>query len=227
MMVVIRYHGHSCFEIIDEEAPQKNIIFDPFDQNTGSFALETSSWLILCTHDHFDHSAWRRVARRGSIHFVGLVGTKSVDGVEIKGVATFHDPSQGAIRGKNTVYVVKLGGLIIAHLGDLGHLLDEPQLKEILEWGRINILMIPVGGIYTIDSAQAVSVIHQLNPNIAIPMHYRHEKHNQRIFGSISTLEDFLAIARESFDVRLIDSNNVKISVDGLPKKTTIYALKI
>ncbi len=225
-MLVIKYHGHSCFEVYDDGDPEKNIIFDPFDRNTGDFSLDVSAWLVLCSHDHFDHNAWKRVAKKGTKHYVGYIGTDVINDVKVKGVGTFHDPSLGALRGKNTVYVVKMNDFIIAHLGDIGHLLEESNIKEIMEWGRINVLFVPTGGIYTIDPAQAITIIHQLNPNIAIPMHYRHEKHNKRIFGRLSTLDEFVKIAKEGFKVNFMDSNMLSIDKQELPEKTEIFILK-
>ena len=99
-------------------------------------------------------------------------------------------------------------------------------MRDIFRWDRINILFVPVGGVYTIDPSQALVVIQQINPNIAIPMHYRTPKHNERIFGKLATLDEFLKIAGECYQIQIFNSNEIHISTENLPSKTTIYVPK-
>ncbi len=226
-MLMITYWGHSCFEVFLKDSQEKNIIFDPFDESTGDFLLNTKAWLILCSHGHFDHNAWKRVARSDSIHLVGFVGEKEVDNVKITGIQLYHDPAQGSLRGKNSGYIVELGGFSLLHLGDLGHTLDEKSLNKIGSKGRVNILFIPVGGVYTINPEDAITVIQQINPNIAIPMHYRTPRHNKGIFGGLSTLEDFIKLAERNYSIIRHGTNKIEIALDMLPEKTEIHVLTI
>lgn len=212
------YHGHACFEIVGEDKP-KSIVFDPYGSGVGDLKLDISVDLALCSHDHFDHNNCN-VAKSC---LVGYVGVKEVDSAVIKGVETAHDPKGGSLRGKNTVYVVKYGGKVFVHLGDLGHILNEEHVKEILSFGRPDILFIPVGGVYTIGPDESVKVIEQINPRIVIPMHYKHEKLDQSVFGRLSTLDDFLKKWRG--DVEKVDSSEWEIPED-LPEKTKVLVLK-
>lgn len=222
----VKYWGHACFEIHHTELPGRGIIIDPFSENTGDFPLDVVSRFVLCTHDHFDHNAWKRVSRQDSRCLLDFVGEAEVSGVRIKGIRLYHDPYGGIIRGKIAAYILKIGDFVLSHLGDLGHLLDENQIRKLLSEGRINILFIPVGGIYTIGPKQAISVIHQLNPNIAIPMHFKHPKHNMRIFGELKSVEDFVGYARELFDVKFV-GNSVSIEAEDIPEETNIHVMTI
>ncbi len=212
------YHGHSCFEIVGEEEP-KSIVFDPYGSGTGDLRLDISADLALCSHDHFDHNNCS-VARSC---LIGYKGDKEIGSAKIKGVETAHDPKGGTLRGRNTVYIVRYGGKIFVHLGDLGHVLSEEQVKEILSFGRPDILLIPVGGVYTIGPDEAMKVIEQLNPRIVVPMHYKHEKLNPKIFGRLHTLDDFLGGWRG--EVIRVDSNEWEIPED-LPEKTKVLVLR-
>ncbi|MEX0568817.1 MAG: MBL fold metallo-hydrolase [Candidatus Njordarchaeota archaeon] len=225
--MLIRYWGHSCFEIFPAEKIENSIIFDPFSEDTGGFLLDTKSWLILCSHDHFDHNAWKRVSRQNSKYFLDFVGETKIDSIKIKGVRLYHDPNEGALRGKISVYVLKVEDFIVTHLGDLGHLLNEDQTQNLLSEGKIDILFIPVGGIFTIGPEQAITVIHQLNPSIAIPMHFKHPKHNMRIFGRLKSIEEFMKYAEKSFEIKFVgNSIDIKSKMD-IPRETAIYVMSV
>lgn len=222
----IKYWGHACFEIYRTEKPERNIIIDPFSENTGDFSLNVVSRFVLCTHNHFDHNAWRRVSRRDSSCLLDFVGEIEVGDVRVRGIRLYHDPHGGITRGKIAAYILKMGDIVLAHLGDLGHLLDENQVQRLLSEGRINVLFIPVGGVYTIGPKQAVSVIHQLNPNIAIPMHFSHPKHNMKIFGKLKGVEDFVGYAEESFNVKFV-GGFTNIESKDIPEETNVYIMEI
>jgi L-ascorbate metabolism protein UlaG (beta-lactamase superfamily) len=120
------------------------------------------------THQHPDHNNVQ--ALKDQTLVVEGPGEYETKGVEILGIQTFHDKKEGNERGLNTVYVIRMDGISICHLGDLGHQLSDSQLEEI---NGVDILMIPVGGVYTIDAAEAVKVIDSIEPKIVIPMHYK------------------------------------------------------
>jgi L-ascorbate metabolism protein UlaG (beta-lactamase superfamily) len=136
--------------------------------------------------------------------------------MEFKGISSYHDSVYGGQRGLNTIFVIKADGLNLCHLGDLGHVLDSDKLDEI---GTIDILFIPVGGFYTIDNSQATQIIKDIKPKIAIPMHYKTEA----IKFSIDPVEVFLS---NKDNVQILESSELEITEDTLPKNTQIYVLQ-
>jgi len=160
----INWLGHACFLV---ETSGLKILIDPFDDSVGYPILSLSPDIVLISHEHHDHSAaslWG-----GKPILIREAGERSLRGVEFRGIATFHDDFQGEKSGKNLIFTIFSQGISLCHLGDLGHLLSLEQLQEI---GRVDVLMIPVGGIYTIDALDAHRVVQQLLPRIVIPMHY-------------------------------------------------------
>lgn len=168
----IQYYGHSCFKIVTKPAGRGQvdvtIFIDPFDKAIGLRPPQGSADLVLVTHDHHDHNNVEAI--KGDPYVVDIPGEYSIKGINIVGVNSFHDNKNGEERGRNTFYIIETEDLRICHLGDLGHDLDEKQLEII---NGINILMIPIGGKYTIDGKKAVDIIKKIEPNIVIPMHYK------------------------------------------------------
>ncbi|MCR4264305.1 MAG: MBL fold metallo-hydrolase [Candidatus Roizmanbacteria bacterium] len=162
----IKYLGHSSFRIRGKDAV---IITDPFDQKMVGLAYpKTEAQVVTISHEHADHNALERVG--GDPVVVRGPGEYEVQGVRIYGYKTFHDDKNGGERGVNTVYLIVLDGIRILHCGDLGHTLSDSLFDEI---GDVDILIIPVGGTYTINAKQAASVVKQIEPLIVIPMHYQ------------------------------------------------------
>ena len=141
--------------------------------------------MVLVTHNHADHNNITAVS--GEPFVIDGAGEYEKQGVRVMGIDSYHDDKQGAERGMNTIYKVELESLSVVHLGDLGQTdLTSEQIEHI---GEVDVLLIPVGGVYTIDGKDAISVVHQIQPSVVIPMHYK--------VGSLSvplnTAEDFLA----------------------------------
>jgi len=134
--------------------------------------------IILVSHQHYDHNNIEGANPEAFI--VQNPGEYEYRGVAVRGIQSFHDDKQGAERGLNTIYVLRAEELSICHLGDLGHVLTDKQIEDI---GEVDILMIPVGGTYTIDAKTAVEVISQIGPKIVIPMHYKIPDLNLEIDG--------------------------------------------
>ncbi|MCD6106745.1 MAG: MBL fold metallo-hydrolase [Caldisericaceae bacterium] len=160
----IQWLGHSSFLI---ETNGIKILTDPFNNSIGYTTIFPAVDIVLVSHEHFDHNAVENVPSytqvlRGSVE-------KELEGIKIKGIAGYHDNQKGSLRGKITMFKVQSEDISLLHLGDLGTLLTDEQLKEI---GEVNIVMVPVGGKYTIGPEEAWEVIKQLNPKIVIPMHY-------------------------------------------------------
>lgn len=168
----IQYYGHSCFKITTKPAGRGqedvNIFLDPFNKEIGLRPPQGQADLVLITHHHYDHD--NISALKGDPAVIDIPGEYSVKGLNIIGISSFHDDKEGKERGKNTMYILESEEMRVCHLGDLGGDLTEKQLEEI---DGIDILMIPIGGKYTIDYKKAIEIIKKVEPRIAIPMHYR------------------------------------------------------
>ncbi len=163
----IYFYGQACFKLKGKTA---SVVIDPYKEDFTGLKLpkDLSAIVGISTHNHDDHNNLGVIT--GAELLVTGPGEYEVGGVSITGVSTYHDKEKGEQRGKNTVYNISVDGLNIVHLGDLGDKLTEEQVDEI---GSTDILLVPVGGIYTIDSKTASDIVSQLEPKIVIPMHYQ------------------------------------------------------
>lgn len=166
----INWHGQSFFQILAArvKGEQVAIAIDPFDETIGLKVPSVSADILLITHGHYDHSNKKAVKNEPFV--IEGPGEYEVKDVYIKGIISFHDENEGKERGLNTIYVIEVEDMRLCHLGDFGQKeLTTDQLEKI---GDIDILMVPVGGIFTIDAKGANKVISQIEPRIVIPMHY-------------------------------------------------------
>jgi L-ascorbate metabolism protein UlaG (beta-lactamase superfamily) len=165
----IIWHGHSFFEIKSKENKnQIRIVIDPFSKEVGLRVKKVEADILLISHGHYDHN--NKSAVSGNYFLVDSAGEYEVKGVFVKAINSFHDNVEGKERGENLIFVIESENLRVCHLGDLGQKeLSEKQIEEI---GRVDVLLIPVGGIYTISAKEAVKILEQLEPKIAVPMHY-------------------------------------------------------
>jgi L-ascorbate metabolism protein UlaG (beta-lactamase superfamily) len=143
-------------------------------------------------------------------------GPKTVKGISIKGVSTYHDPSEGSERGANTIFTLQIDGIRLCHLGDLGHVLSD---KEVAEVGPVDILLIPVGGFFTIDAKEATHVAEQIKPKVLIPMHFKTEKCG----FPIAPVEDFV---KGKPAPKRTGSSEMTFDKVSLPKKMEIVVLE-
>lgn len=168
----IQYYGHSCFKITTKPAGRGqedvNAFIDPFDKKIGLRPPQGQADLVLVSHDHYDHNNIE--ALKGDPSVINIPGEYSVKGINIVGIGTHHDDKSGQERGQNTMYLLDTEDIKICHLGDLGTDLTEKQLEEL---DGVDILMVPIGGKYTIDAKKAIEVVKKLEPKIVIPMHYK------------------------------------------------------
>jgi L-ascorbate metabolism protein UlaG (beta-lactamase superfamily) len=183
----ITYFGHSCFLV--ETLDHTRVIFDPYRHGSYDGAVKYApvdepADIVLASHDHPDHSATDTIPGKPRI-FMHPVGERS-GSVTITGIQVAHDDTGGTQRGKTTISVLDDGDLRLAHLGDLGHLLDETTIKRI---GAVDVLLIPVGGYFTIDAQAAAAVVDVLAPSIVIPMHYKTPKIDFPIASADAFLE--------------------------------------
>ena len=183
--MIIRCIAHAKFFLELESGLR--LVTDPYDASTGYPVSPLRADAVIVSHGHHDHSAvdtvsgWTAAVREAGLH------TLAPD-VTVECFRTFHDDARGAKRGENLVSVVDAEGLRVCHLGDLGHLPDGELVRRL---GRIDLLLIPVGGHFTIDARQAAEVCRLLKPRTVIPMHYRTEYNAS---WPIAPVEDFLAL---------------------------------
>ena len=164
--MTISWFGQSCFRI---EAKEGSILTDPFSKDIGLKPPKIKDDLVLVSHNHYDHNNIEDVGPETFI--IKNPGEYEKNGIAVLGINSYHDKTEGKERGSNTIYVIKAEDMTVCHLGDLGQeKLDEKQVEEI---GDVDILMIPVGGSYTINYKEALEVISQIEPKIVIPMHYK------------------------------------------------------
>ena len=205
----IAWHGHSCFEIKDSVA----VVTDPHDgKSIGITTPVDKADVLLISQDHYDHNCSTIV--RGDFALVKDPGERVEKGVRILGFTTAHDENGGSKRGKNTVFRFELDGLRFCHCGDLGHDLTDEQLRIL---GDIDILFVPVGGVFTIDGAQARKLVERMNPKIATPMHFRVGS----LSLSIQTVDPFLTGLPDGRILRV--GNEVDFTADELPSETEYW----
>ena len=177
----IQWHGQSCFQIIArrEKNNQVSIVIDPFDEALGLRVPKLEADILLTTHSHSDHNNVKAVA--GQPFLISGPGEYEVKEVYIQGIHSWHDEREGKKLGENTIYTIEAEDLKLCHLGDFGQKeLTEEQLEKI---GEVDILMIPVGGVFTISAKEATKVMSQIEPKIIIPMHYQIPKLKLKLDG--------------------------------------------
>lgn len=164
--MVINWYGQACFKI---QSGLTTIAIDPFEKKLGLTPPKFEAQIVLVTHEHFDHNNVKDI--KGEPFVIDSPGEYEYGGVKVRGVSSYHDDQKGEKRGINTIYKIQMEDMVLAHFGDLGQRqLTEQQLDAL---GEIDILMVPVGGTYTIDGTTAVEIVNQVGPRIVIPMHYK------------------------------------------------------
>lgn len=190
----ISWLGHACFMV---EHEGYRVIIDPFRDVPGCRDVSVEADAVLCSHGHYDHAYRTGVTLRD-----GRENPFTVETVD-----TFHDPCGGALRGSNTLHILRAGGMTMVHLGDLGHPLSDAQTERLC---GCDALLIPVGGTYTVDGAVAAEIVKSLRPRVTIPMHYRGDTFG---FDNIDTLDAFLShFAPE--EVHFANGSSVTLTVD-------------
>ncbi len=181
----ITYLGHSSFKIKTKTA---TVVTDPYDSKmVGLKYSSTDAEIVTITHSHQDHNSLEKVGNYKKV--IDGPGEYEIAGVSIMGYPTYHDEKKGEERGKNTVYLIEAEGLKVVHLGDLGHMPSDDLIDEL---GDVDILIIPVGGTYTIGPKEAQQVVTKIEPSYVIPMHYLLDGHSEDFKGKLSPVEDYL-----------------------------------
>ncbi len=208
----IKWLGHASFMITSDAGTK--IITDPYATGGGLTygEIKESADIVTVSHEHSDHSNVSAV--RGNPEAVR--GTAKVRGIEFKGVPTYHDNTGGSQRGKNTIFCFEVDGIRVCHLGDLGHPLNDKQTAEL---GSVDILLIPVGGSYTIDAKVASQLCDRLKPKVIIPMHFKNDKCAFPIAGVDEFLQGKEGVSR-------LDASEVEFKQGELPASTQTVVLK-
>lgn len=210
----IKFLGHASFLITSDAGVR--IITDPYTPGAELKygEIKESADIVTISHGHFDHN--NVAAVRGNPRTVKDPSPVVVKGISIQGIPVYHDEARGKNRGGNIIFWFDVDGIRICHMGDLGHALDDKQIAAL---GKVDILLIPVGGYYTITAKVATEISNRVNPGVIIPMHYKNEK----CALPISPVEDFLA---DKKDVKRLDASEAEFRLESLPKTTQIIVLK-
>ena len=191
--ISLTWYGQSTFVL--SASTGLRALLDPTGPGTG-YKIPTLDGIDLVTtsHEHSDHNAVN-LASDSPLVLRGLAGNdwakidQTVKSVRVRTVGVYHDDAQGSKRGKNAIFIFDVDGLRVAHLGDLGHTLSPEQIKSV---GPVDVILIPVGGYYTIDAQAAVQVVSQLNPRVVIPMHYKTPDLSASLANVLAPVDDFV-----------------------------------
>lgn len=212
----ITHLGHASFKIRGRHVA---LITDPFNpEMTGLKFPKIAADIVTISHQHGDHNFLGRILDTPVI--IAGPGEYEAKGVRIVGIATYHDAVKGSQRGKNTIYRIEMDGISLVHCGDLGHKLDDGQIDQL---GDVDLLMIPVGGVYTISAKEATEVVHRLEPKIVIPMHYNTSGLSQSAFGELAEVSNFL---KEMGKEGIKSQPKLVVSKEKLPAEITVIVLE-
>lgn len=212
----IKWLGHSCFLMTSESGAR--ILTDPFDSQVGYPLPSVEADIVTTSHDHFDHGYIKAV--KGKFMHLSEPGDFIQLGIDITGISTFHDEVEGKKRGRNVIFVFDIDGLRICHSGDLGHIPSARQTEAI---GKIDILMLPVGGTYTVDASDAYKTVKILKPAITFPMHYKTPAINFLIDG----VDKFLKEAGVSGRLEIfVQKQEIEITSDNLELQPKVLVLE-
>ena len=208
----IKWLGHASFLITSDSGTR--IITDPYTtrQDLAYGEIKESADIVTVSHEHGDHNNVAAVGGNPEV----VRGTTEVKGIKFKGIPTYHDDAKGSKRGNNTMLCFEVDGVKVCHLGDLGHPLSDEQVNEL---GEMDVLLIPVGGFYTIDATTASQACDQLKPRVIIPMHFKNNKCNFPISG----VDEFI---KGKSNVTQPDASEVEFKAGELPAPAQIMVLK-
>jgi L-ascorbate metabolism protein UlaG (beta-lactamase superfamily) len=213
----IKWYGPAAFKVTTDEGVR--VIIDPYEPGAFGGALSygkiaEEADIVLTSHDHDDHNYTKDL--KGSYKHFNREGVYNVGGLTIEAIPCYHDPAKGKERGNNLIFVIDDSGLRIAHMGDIGHVIAQDTVKKM---GRVDVLLLPTGGFYTIDSSEAGKIMHDINPKITVPMHYKTPKCEFPIAGV-----DAFTEGRKG--VKLANTHEIDVKKDSLPKEPEIVVMQ-
>lgn len=206
----VTWLGHSCFRLKGKEA---TVITDPFDQASGYSLGKPTAHIVTLSHSHPHHSFVAGIG--GEPRVIRSPGEYEIANVLITGIPTFHDANLGKSWGKNTVYIIEIDEVVVCHLGDLGHV---PSSEQVEEMADVDILLVPVGGVSTIDAVKAAETVSLVAPKIVIPMHFKTEAARMQL----ESLDSFL---KEMGDTEVAPKPKLTVSRSSLPEETEVVVL--
>lgn len=209
----VKWCGHSCFLLTS--AAGFKLLMDPFKPESylSYPRVRAAADAVTVSHEHYDHNYLDDITGKPEVLRGSL--DRRIDGVHIKGISVFHDGVQGKERGPNTIFCVNMDGINICHLGDLGHVLVATEINRI---GKVDLLLVPVGGIFTIGVDEAGEVISALKPAITMPMHYKTAECQFLQWSSA----DFI---KGKKGVREAGSSEIEIKSTDIPAQAEIIVL--
>jgi L-ascorbate metabolism protein UlaG (beta-lactamase superfamily) len=217
--ITIEYYGHSSFGISDSDGTK--IVTDPYSPDLGyTFPSNVSTKLLTISHDHFDHNYPDALQKYDQLINASTGRFRSGD-IKVEGILSYHDQAEGNDRGTNTIYTYEINNIRICHLGDLGHELSQ---KQIASFGNIDVLMIPVGGFFTLNSDEAVKVVKSIDPKVVIPMHYETDITKVTFEDYLDPVEDFTS-KLAGWEVEEIDDLTVTRQMLNTLKSKKVFVL--
>jgi L-ascorbate metabolism protein UlaG (beta-lactamase superfamily) len=212
----ITWLGHASFLVESDDGTR--VVMDPFEAGSydgavGYKAIDTEADVVTVSHEHADHNAVDAVG--GSPEIVRDTSERTIKGIPIRGVATFHDDSKGQDRGRSNIYVMEVDGVKVGHLGDLGHVLSEEEVNAV---GNVDVLLAPVGGYYTIGPEEAKQTAEALGARVIIPMHYK----TDALGFPIQPVDDFLRLMDT---VERVAGSTLEIRKDQLGDSARVVVL--
>ena len=208
----INWLGLSCFRI---RGSQAIIITDPFPPDSGYTLGKQTADIVTVSHEHASHNYVQGVG--GPPRVVRGPGEYEISGVLVLGLRTYHDAVKGQSRGKNTAYLFEIDGVTICHLGDIGHVVEDKTLEDM---GKVDILMLPVGGVTTITASMAAETTRKIDPKVVLPMHYKTP-------GSKLELEPLETFLKEMGQAAIEPKPKLNINKNNLPLTMQVTVLSI
>jgi len=210
----IKWNGHASFTITADDGTV--LVTDPYDPSGYGGVLKYDTVndradAALVSHDHDDHNHVKGLSGSPEV----LKGSGQVKDIQVRGIDTYHDESGGSERGPNVVFALTVDGVKICFMGDLGHQLSSGQVEAI---GAVDLLLLPVGGTFTVDASGAVDVARALNPRLVIPMHFKTEKCDL----PIGDVDGFLS---QMTNVKKLGKSEIDLSADQLPADPEVWVL--
>lgn len=211
----IRWFGHSFFQIITKE--KISIVIDPFSETIGLKVPKVEADILLITHSHQDHN--NKKAIKGNYFLIEEPGEYEIKNVFIQGILSFHDKKEGKERGENIMYKILAEEISLLHLGDFGQEdLEKEQLEKIKQ---IDILMVPVGGVFTIGPKEAKKIVERIRPKIILPMHYKLP--NLKI--KLEPVENFLSLLSEKKPEKVEVLKIKRSEISQIKRKVVLFSL--
>ena len=206
----ISWLGHSCFRIRGSHA---TVMTDPYPPDLGYSLGKPTASIVTVSHQHPGHSYTQGIG--GEPRLVTGPGEYEISSILIIGIATFHDSEKGAKRGKNTVYLLEVDEVSVCHLGDLGHVLTTEQVEKL---DNVDVLLLPVGGVSTLNASMAAEVVRQLEPKVVVPMHYKTPALN----WELEPVDGFL----KEMGIKEVNSQpKLSFTKPSLPPSTQVFLL--